>query len=123
MNMMHTKYGVHDAVNKLDESTLKSFVKFRAECVQEETTELKDAIASNDPEEIVDALIDVCVFAIGTLDLMGVDANKAWNSVLAANMNKSVGVKEGRPNPLGLPDLIKPSDWVGPNHGGNHGKF
>ena len=36
-------------------------------------------------------------------------------------MNKEVGVKPGRPNPLGLPDLIKPADWVGPDHTNNTG--
>jgi len=36
-------------------------------------------------------------------------------------MNKQVGIKASRPNPLGLPDLIKPEGWVGPDHTGNHG--
>jgi hypothetical protein len=36
-------------------------------------------------------------------------------------MAKSPGVKEGRPNPFGLPDLIKPEGWEAPNHEGNHG--
>ena len=70
---------------------------------------------------MVDALIDLCVVAIGTLDAYGVDANMAWDEVLDANLNKEVGVKESRPNPLGLPDLIKPMGWVGPDHTGNHG--
>jgi hypothetical protein len=30
-------------------------------------------------------------------------------------------VKESRPNPLGLPDLIKPAGWTAPSHEGNHG--
>jgi hypothetical protein len=38
-------------------------------------------------------------------------------------MNKKVGIKETRPNPLGLPDLIKPKDWKAPSHKGNHGKL
>jgi predicted HAD superfamily Cof-like phosphohydrolase len=76
-----------------------------------------------DGEEIVDGLIDLCVVAIGTLDLFEVDAHKAWDEVLKANMSKKVGVKESRPNPLGLPDLIKPEGWVGPDHTGNTGKF
>jgi predicted HAD superfamily Cof-like phosphohydrolase len=61
--------------------------------------------------------------AIGTLDAFGINANKAWDAVLEANMNKEVGVKETRPNPLGLPDLIKPEGWKAPDHTGNHGKF
>lgn len=123
MHKMHDKYGINKVVKDMDVSKLSSFIRFRAECVQEEVDEFKDAIKANDAEEMVDALIDMCVFAIGTLDLMEVDANEAWNKVLKANMNKSVGIKEGRPNPLGLPDLIKPEDWTAPDHTGNHGGF
>jgi hypothetical protein len=35
----------------------------------------------------------------------------------------SLCVRESRPNPLGLPDLIKPEGWEAPSHEGNHGKF
>ena len=38
-------------------------------------------------------------------------------------MNKEVGEKPSRPNPLGVPDLIKPDTWYPPSHEGNHGKF
>ena len=75
----------------------------------------------HDPEEIVDGLIDLCVVAIGTLDAYGVDPYDAWDEVLDANMAKEPGVKEGRPNPLGLPDLLKPEGWTAPSHEGNHG--
>ena len=76
-----------------------------------------------DNEEIVDGLIDLCVVAIGTLDAFDIDANKAWDAVLKANMKKEVGKKETRPNPLGLPDLVKPEGWEAPSHEGNHGKL
>jgi len=36
-------------------------------------------------------------------------------------MTKEVGIKASRPNPLGLPDLIKPEGWQPPSHQGNHG--
>ena len=81
------------------------------------------AFTNRDAEEIVDGLIDLCVVAIGTLDAFGVDANKAWNEVLKANLSKEVGIKPERPNPLGLPDLVKPEGWQAPNHEDNHGKF
>ena len=48
--------------------------------------------------------------------LLGIDAHKAWHEVHKANMSKEVGVKESRPNPLGLPDLIKPEGWKAPSH-------
>ncbi len=36
-------------------------------------------------------------------------------------MAKERGIKPERPNPLGLPDLIKPAGWVAPSHADNHG--
>ena len=82
------------------------------------------ALFDRDPEEVVvDGLIDLCVFAIGTLDVYGVDPNKAWDRVYEANMAKSPGVKPGRPNPFGLPDLLKPAGWTCPTHKDNHGNL
>ena len=109
--------------NKKDKDKLKAFLKFRIDFLQEELDETKKAYETMDGEEIVDGLIDLCVVAIGTLDAFGVNAYKAWDEVLKANMSKNVGVKEGRPNPLGLPDLMKPEGWKAPSHLGNHGIF
>lgn len=109
--------------NKENKDKLKAFLKFRIDFLQEELDETKKAYETMDGEEIVDGLIDLCVVAIGTLDAFGVDAYKAWDEVLKANMSKNVGVKEGRPNPLGLPDLMKPEGWTAPSHEGNHGIF
>ena len=65
--------------------------------------------------------LTLLVIAAGTLDIVGVDTQRAWNTVNNANMAKQVGVKPGRPNPLGLPDLIKPSGWRPPEHSNNMG--
>ena len=116
---MHVKYGVNEKVRTFDKEKLEKFLEFRIAFLQEELDELKDN--RGNPEEVVDALIDLCVVAIGTLDSFGVDAYAAWDEVLDANMDKEVGVKPSRPNPLGLPDLIKPDGWVAPSHEGNHG--
>lgn len=121
INEMHEHYKVHSVVKNMDKEMLAKFLDFRFNFLQEEIDEGKSAITANDPEEIVDALIDLCVVAIGTLDLLSVDCHKAWQEVLKANMNKEVGIKEGRPNPLGMPDLIKPPGWQAPAHTGNHG--
>jgi hypothetical protein len=117
---MHEKYGVHEWVKNNPEK-LKEYLDFRLKFIFEEYNETSLAVNGRDPEEIVDGLIDICVVAIGTLDAFGVDANKAWTEVHRANMAKTVGVKESRPNPLGLPDLVKPAGWVSPDHEGNHG--
>ena len=121
IHTMQTKYQTREWV-KNNPDKLREFLKFRIEFLQEELDETQAAYQRKDAEEIVDGLIDLCV-AIGTLDAYGVDPYKAWDEVLRANMDKFVGIKEGRPNPLGVPDLAKPEDWEAPNHLGNHGKF
>jgi hypothetical protein len=122
---MHEKFGVHDwfQANKENKDLMDKYLRFRLSMCKEELDETMTAIEYKDPEEIVDGLIDLCVFAIGTLDVFGVDANQAWDQVYKANMVKSPGVKEGRPNPFGLPDLIKPEGWKSPSHEGNHGNL
>tara|TARA_B100000085_G_C18520701_1_gene503558 strand:+ start:895 stop:1299 length:405 start_codon:yes stop_codon:yes gene_type:complete len=117
---MQTKYKTREWVRDNPDKYYQ-FLNFRADFLQEELDETKRAIMAGDAEEIVDGLIDLCVVAIGTLDAFNVDGNKAWDEVLKANMQKEVGVKESRPNPLGLPDLIKPDGWEAPSHKGNYG--
>ena len=122
IHLMQGKYLTRQWVNDNPEK-LKDFLAFRLDFLEEELTETVKAFAMNDGEELVDGLIDLCVVAIGTLDAFGIDPYKAWDEVLKANMAKEVGVKPTRPNPLGVPDLVKPDDWKAPSHTGNHGKF
>jgi len=117
---MHTKYGVNEWMKNNPEK-IEQYLHFRVAFLQEEFSETFKAAGEKDAEEIVDGLIDLCVVAIGTLDALGIDSYKAWDAVHAANMAKEIGVKESRPNPLGLPDLIKPEGWTAPSHEGNYG--
>jgi len=121
INRMQTKYGVREWVKHATPFQLKKYLEFRLKFIKEEYDETREAIIMEDAEEIVDGLIDICVVAIGTLDAMSVNAHKAWDEILEANMAKEVGVKESRPNPLGIPDLIKPEGWKSPTHKDNHG--
>jgi len=123
MYHMHNKFGVREwfEANKDNKELMASYLRFRLDMCREELDETCDAAMAGDPEEIVDGLIDLCVFAIGTLDVFGVDAQTAWNAVYEANVTKQPGVKPGRPNPFGLPDLLKPEGWTAPTHEGNHG--
>jgi predicted HAD superfamily Cof-like phosphohydrolase len=118
---MHRYYGVNEKVQEFDKDKLQQFLNFRMSFLDEELNETKKAVRERNAEEIVDGLIDLCVVAIGTLDSMGIDSYDAWNKVLRANLQKEVGVKPERPNPLGLPDLIKPAGWKAPSHAKNHG--
>lgn len=122
---MHTKFGVRDKVSEfVDEGkidVLREYLKFRIDFIREELIELECAYEDSDPEEIVDALIDIVVVAIGTLDAFSVNGFIAWDEVLRANMSKEPGMKASRPNKFGFPDLIKKEGWVGPDHSDNHG--
>ena len=117
---MHSKFGVHDWMSEQlaarNYDNLKEFMKFRLNFLKEELDETVKAVEEGDAEEIVDGLIDLCVVAIGTLDAFGCDAHNAWSTVMEANMKKEIGIKPSRPNPLGLPDLVKPKGWQGPDH-------
>ena len=115
---MHTKFGVNEKVREFDKEKLQKFLEFRIAFLQEELDEMKSA---KNADDVVDALIDLCVVAIGTLDSFEVNSDEAWNRVHHCNMMKEVGIKESRPNPLGLPDLIKPQGWYPPTHVDNVG--
>ena len=122
---MHQKFGVNKwfTKNKSNKELMKKYLMFRMLMLNEELHETMQAVNSENPEEIVDGLIDICVFAIGTLNVLEVDANKAWDAIHNANMAKEPGVKAGRPNPFGMPDLLKPEGWKGPDHSDNHGSI
>ena len=123
--MMHNKFGVKEwfEKNKDDKELMRKYLMFRMLMIGEEYQETLSAINNSDSEEVVDGLIDMIVFAIGTLDVFNVDANEAWNRIYEANMAKEPGVKPGRPNKFGLPDLLKPGGWTPPSHEGNHGEL
>lgn len=123
MEIFHNKFKVNKTVRELSPEMLREFLAFRVRFLDEEMNELKKGVAEKSPEDIVDALIDLIVVAAGTLNAYDVNCIKAWNQVLEANMKKEPGVKASRPNPFGMPDLIKPTNWVPPDHSDNHGLF
>lgn len=112
---MMAKYGF-----KSEDLTASRFGQ-RLGLLEEEYNELIDALDKCDSEEVVDALIDLVVIAVGTLELLNVDVNRAWTEVHTANMAKERGAKEGRPSDGW--DLRKPEGWTAPSHEGNHGNL
>lgn len=118
---LNLKYGIKKSVNNFDKDTLRKYLQFRIYFLREELIELMLAYENNNSDEIVDALIDLIVVAIGTLDAFNIDIEKAWKEVHNANMSKELGVNKTRENLLNLPDLIKPKDWKAPSHIDNLG--
>lgn len=126
VNEMHRKFkkdledGLSAIVSAMPNELRRELLRFRVAFLREELKELETATSA---EDFVDALVDLCVVAIGTMDAFGVDARRAWREVHRANMMKEPGVKPERPNLFGLPDLIKPPGWVAPSHAGNVGRI
>lgn len=86
----------------------------RADFIQEELDEFRQAVEAGDYLEQIDALIDIAVVTKGTAVMMGIRWKYHWDEVHRANMMKQVGTNAKRPD---MPfDLIKPEGWVGPNH-------
>ena len=117
----HKKFGIDVLADVMTERELAHWLQLRIAQLVEELDELKKAHYKRDAEEVIDALIDLIVFALGTLDILRVDIDKAFDVVMAANMSKVPGIKPGRDNPSNSPDLIKPDGWVGPDHSDNLG--
>ena len=116
-------YKIYQFITNSSDNEKLHYLEFRAKFIQEELNELITAIDNQEADEVVDAFIDIIVIALGTLDAFDVNIKKAWKRVHHANMQKKIGVKDTRPNPLGLPDLIKPENWQAPQHFDNIGKL
>jgi predicted HAD superfamily Cof-like phosphohydrolase len=82
--------------------------------IGEETGELADAIAADDPVETLDALIDILVVTIGAIHSMGADAEGAWKEVMKTNFAK-VHKETGKVNKREDGKVLKPDDWVPPD--------
>ena len=84
-----------------------------AKLIDEETNELKAAIAENNPVEILDALIDILVVTTGAVKSIGVDAERAWDEVMRTNFAK-IDESTGKVRKREDGKVLKPLDWQPP---------
>lgn len=78
----------------------------RVRMIEEEVSELKVAVLDNDAEKVLDALVDIVYFTIGTSVLLDADFNEAFRRVHKANMRKVRAYTE-----RSAVDLVKPPGW------------
>ena len=105
---MHKKFGITaDKIKFSDEEK-----KFRICAMQEELNEYKDATSKEDE---LDALVDLVVFTLGTVERQGMFNvfQAAFNRVMAANCKKEIGTNQKRGS-FKL-DLVKPEGWTAPD--------
>jgi predicted HAD superfamily Cof-like phosphohydrolase len=79
--------------------------------IEEEIQELRD---SRTKESDLDALIDILVVTIGALHSIGVDAEGAWQEVMATNFAKidpATGLVRKREDGK----VLKPAGWTAPD--------
>lgn len=89
--------------------------EFRIKAMQEELNEYRDAKNNN---ESLDAIIDLIVFALGTIERQGWAPifAEAFTNVMRANNNKTVGVSPNNKRNGFKLDLVKPEGWQAPDH-------
>lgn len=101
--------GRSETPGQIDPSTKEWLIK----ALEEELQEFREA---NTPEDSVDALIDLIIFACGGLYRAGLTPDQAracFTAVLDANDAKKGGVKQNRAV-AGVADAIKPAGWADP---------
>ncbi len=82
--------------------------------IVEEFWEFQDALKKDDSVEQVDALIDMMVVIIGTLNSMGADGEGAWAEVMRTNMAK-IDPTTGKVRKRADGKVLKPDGWQPPD--------
>jgi len=105
---MHMKFGLQntDGPTVLNEEEKR----FRIAAMREEIQEYEEA---QDLVTLYDSLLDLIVFAVGTLERHGLPLLPGFEAVMLANMAKEVG-QNGNKRGGFKRDLVKPAGWVGP---------
>ena len=96
----------------VDNFNVKQFALYGA-LINEEVTELKEAVNNNDQVETLDALIDILVVTIGAIHSMGADAEGAWKEVMMTNFAK-IG-EDGKVRKREDGKVLKPTGWIPPD--------
>ncbi len=87
--------------------------KLRISLIEEEFSELKDAIQNKDLKETIDALTDILYVTYGAGHAFGVDLDKCFDEVQKSNMSK-LG-ENGKPIYNELGKVMKGPKYFKPN--------
>ena len=66
----------------------EKIITLRYDLIEEELTELKDAINKRDIKEVADALTDILYVTYGAGHAFGINLDKCFNEVQNSNMSK-----------------------------------
>jgi predicted HAD superfamily Cof-like phosphohydrolase len=82
--------------------------------IDEEYSELQDALEANDRVEQLDALIDILVVTMGAIRAAGFDSEGAWNEVMRTNFAK-IDPVTGKVRKREDGKVLKPEGWQPPD--------
>ena len=105
---MHAKFGLENIKGVVH--LTKEEKEFRSVAMLEE---LNEYIAADTLVDQYDALLDLIVFAVGTLERHGFPLLAGFEKVMEANMAKEVG-QNGEKRGGFKRDLVKPEGWTAP---------
>jgi predicted HAD superfamily Cof-like phosphohydrolase len=94
-------------------------LEFRLNFLQEELDELRKAHDEGNLEDAVDALIDLEVVLLGTVQFMGISPEayqEHWDEVHRANMAKERCTDASQSKRGTSLDIFKPAGWTAPDH-------
>ena len=98
---------------KVDAYAISQY-KMYLKLIEEEHQELKEAVAADDLNEQLDALIDILVVTIGAIHSAGFDGEGAWKEVMNTNFAK-IDRETGKVRKREDGKVLKPLGWVAPN--------
>ena len=81
--------------------------------IDEEVTELVEAVAANDKVEQLDALVDILVVTVGAIRAAGWDGEAAWKEVMDTNFAK-IDPETGKVRKREDGKVLKPEGWKAP---------
>ena len=92
---------------------IEKIVKLRVDLIEEELTELKQAVQRQDIKEVADALTDILYVTYGAGHAFGIDLDKCFQEVQNSNMSK-LG-PDGKPIYNEKGKVMKGPDYFKPN--------
>ncbi len=93
----------------------EKIVSLRIDLINEELTELKQAVQKQDLKEVADALTDILYVTYGTGHAFGIDLDKCFKEVQSSNMSK-LG-SDGKPIYNEKGKVMKGPEYFKPNLG------
>jgi len=96
-----------------DQPPSEANYKMYLSLIDEEVSELVEAVAADDKVEQLDALIDILVVTMGAVRAAGWDGEAAWKEVMDTNFAK-IDPETGKVRKREDGKVLKPEGWKAP---------